>query len=132
MDNFKLHHIGVATKNIEKEFKYFSSLGYKKESDIFNDYNQKIKGVFIVAGNQPRLELLENLDGNGPLTNYLNKGNKFYHFAYETKNIEQDFKEFVNNGALVICPIIDATYFKKVCFLMLKNMMLIELVEKNN
>ena len=95
MENLKLHHIGVATKNIEKEFKTFELLGYSKVSEIFIEPTQQIKGLFISAKNQPTLELLENLTEDGPLTNFLKKRTKFYHFAYTTENIEQDLKNFI-------------------------------------
>ena len=130
MDNLKLHHIGVATKSIEKEFLYLRCLGYKQCSDIFVDEIQKIKGMFIEAENQPCLELLENLSDDGPLTNHLKKGNKFYHFAYETNDIEKDYARFIEGGALPVVRITKAAYFNKICFFMLKNMMLVELVEK--
>ena len=84
MNNLKLHHIGVACRNIEKEFKYFEKLGYQFASEIFVDEEQKIKGVFIKADNQPCLELLENVSEDGPLTSFLQNGVKFYHFAYIT------------------------------------------------
>ena len=129
MENLKLHHIGVATKNIEKEIAYFKMLGYKECSEFFIDEIQKIKGIFIEAENQPRLELLENLTEEGPLKSFLSKGNKFYHFAYETQNINIDYKKFINKGAIPVVKITKATYFDKICFLMLKNMMLIELVQ---
>lgn len=41
MENLKLHHIGVATRNIEKEFKTFEMLGYSKVSAIFTEPVQK-------------------------------------------------------------------------------------------
>ncbi len=129
--NLKLHHIGVASKDIEKEFSVFKNLGYKKISETFEDKIQKIKGVFIDSQNQPCLELLENLDSDGPLNPYLKKGTKFYHFAYETKNIEQDLEVLVKETkALVVVPITQAEYFEKICFLMLPNMTLIELVQE--
>ncbi len=130
--NLKLHHIGVASQNIEKEYLFFEKLGYHKVSKVFCDEIQKIKGVFISADNQPTLELLENLSPNGPLTGYLQKNNKFYHFAYETDDIENDVKQFMTEThAIMVCPITQATYFYKICFLMLRNMMLIEFVQKS-
>ena len=48
MDSMKLHHIGVATKNIDREFEIFKKLGYKQCSDIFVDETQKNKrNVYI-------------------------------------------------------------------------------------
>ena len=91
-DTLKLHHIGVATRNIEKEFEIFSKLGYKKCSNVFEDKNQKMKGLFIKSQNQPCLELIEGVGEENPVKSHILKGNKFYHIAYETKNIEKDLK----------------------------------------
>ncbi len=126
----KLHHIGVATRNIDKEFDVFSMLGYEKCSDIFEDSTQQMKGLFIKANNQPCLELIEGTGETNPVKSHILKGNKFYHFAYETKNIENDLMNFVKNkNAKIIVPITKATYFEKICFLLLPNMMIVELVQ---
>lgn len=62
--DFDFHHIGVATNDIRKEISVFSLFGYTKESEVFEDTEQGIRGQFIVAKNQPRLELLTNLEGS--------------------------------------------------------------------
>ncbi len=128
--NLKFHHIGVAARNIEKEFKTFEKLGYSKCSETFCDEIQKIKGLFIQAPNQPCLELLEGIEENNPIKSHLLKGNKFYHFAYETKDIESDLKYFTEElRAKVIVPVTKARYFEKICFMVLPNMMIVELVQ---
>ncbi len=130
MQGLKLHHIGVATKSIQRELKTFEALGYKPVSDIFEDEIQKIRGLFIEAEGQPALELLENMSPDGPLNSCLKNGVKFYHFTYETKDIEKDLERFVSESrAKVIVPITTAKYFDKICFLMLPNMMMVELVQ---
>ena len=106
MDNLKLHHIGVATKNIEKEFEVFKKLGYKQSSEVFIDEIQGIRGMFI------------------------EKRTKFYHFAYETVDIERSVSRLLVEGGVVVKPMVAAVYFKRVCFVMMKNMMLVELVER--
>ena len=94
-DELKLHHIGVATRNIEKEFDVFSKLGYEKCSEVFEDKIQCMKGLFIKAENQPCLELIEGVGEDNPVKSHILKGNKFYHIAYETTNIEQDLDDFI-------------------------------------
>lgn len=96
INNLKLHHIGVATRNIEKEFKTFEKLGYNKCSEVFEDPIQKMKGLFIECENQPRLELIEGIGEDNPVKLHILKGNKFYHFAYETNDIEGCIKPFVD------------------------------------
>ncbi len=131
MQDLELHHIGVATNNIEREFNILKKIGYQKISDIFCDKAQGIKGLFISAPHQPVLELLENTENSSTLDLYINKGIKFYHFAYKTCDIESDLKRIVDETkAIIIKPIMNATFFRRVCFLMLRNMMLIELVEE--
>lgn len=126
----KLHHIGVATRNIEKEFEMFSKLGYEKCSEIFEDKIQRMRGLFIKASNQPCLELIEGVGDNNPVKSHILKGNKFYHIAYETSNIEKDLDDFIKNyNARVIVPTTNSTYFDKICFILLPNMMIVELVQ---
>lgn len=128
---FEFHHIGVATKSIEKEIAFYTILGYSQESNIFEDESQGIKGVFISAKNQPKLELLENLPNSNTLDHYLNNNTKMYHSTYVVDNIEKAMEVLINCRAKIISPLKDSTYFgKRICFLMLPNMMMIELVEE--
>lgn len=130
MLDFPLHHIGVATHNIEKEFRVFQNLGYSKCSDVFIDPVQKIKGLFIVAPGQPTLELLENLEETGPLGSCLKNGIKFYHFAYLVDDIEHVSNDLIaSESAKMIIPITAASYFSKICFFMFPNMLLVEFVQ---
>ena len=131
MFEYPLHHIGVATKDFEKELSVFERLGYSQSSDYFSDPAQKIHGVFLSAAGQPTLELLANIDDSGPLTTFLRQGIKFYHFAYEVAKIEQACADVLHKaGAKLVTPITSAVVFSKLCFVMLPNMMLIELVQR--
>ncbi|MDR0664320.1 MAG: VOC family protein [Helicobacteraceae bacterium] len=131
MIDLKFHHIGVATKSIEREFSVFEALGYRKVSETFIDEEQRIRGLFIEGRRgAPALELLEDLDERGPLAAILKNHIKFYHFAYETDNIESDSRKIISSlKAIMIVPIVNATYFEKICFLALRNQALIELVQ---
>lgn len=131
LGGFEFHHIGVATKNIEKEFKSYAMLGYTKEASFDGDTNQGVKGLFITAKNQPRLELLENLEGYTTLDFWLNNGIKMYHFGYLVDDIDRAFDIFtVKLGAKVVSPMKISQFFgKRICFVVLKNMFMIELIE---
>lgn len=131
--NNPIHHIGVATESIEGELPIFQKMGFMIE-DSFVDENQGVRGLFITQGNY-RLELLENLSSNGPLNTYLKNRTKMYHIAYESQNIQRDLeilrmKDFARGGGIIVKPIMPAVCFKKLCFVMMKNHILVELVEK--
>lgn len=125
------HHVGVATKSIEKELPVYLLMGYEKEGEAFEDPAQGIRGLFITAKDQPRLELLENLPDSHTLDKPLANGQKFYHTAYYVNDIEAALEMFQKNRAKVISPLKESVYFgKRICFLMLPNMQMIELLEK--
>lgn len=128
--SLQFHHIGVAAKNIERELQVYKSLGYECESAYFEDTLQGIRGMFLTARGAPRLEMLENLKGSHTLDLWLERGQKFYHVAYCTDDIESMMASFCMNRAKVISPLKMSAYFsKKICFLMLPNRQLLELIE---
>jgi len=130
MGEFQFHHIGVATKSIAKELPVYTLIGYEAESCIFEDTGQGIRGLFITAQGQPRLELLENLNGSHTLDQPIERGQKFYHIAYSVSNMEKAVEVLTRNRAKLISPFKQSAYFgKRICFFMLHNMQMIELVE---
>lgn len=134
MLNLPIHHIGVACKSIEKEWKVFEKLGFKKE-DSFIDEKQGVFGEFIVPNNtlypQYRFELLQNIGESGVLDSYLKHNAKMYHIAYQSQDIQKDL-DIIKDSGIVVVPIMDASYFAKLCFVVMSNRMLIELVELKN
>lgn len=131
MYSLYFHHIGIATKNLYYDLDVYLSIGYSKKSEIFVDENQSIRGLFIEARGFPTLELLENLDEHGPLDSFLSRGIKIYHMAYATNHIERDMQMIVDKfNARIIKPIMAATYFAYVGFIMLPNQSLIEFVQE--
>lgn len=145
-----VHHIGIACKNIEKEFEFFRILGFRKHSS-FIDEAQGIRGEFIVPSDEKQtmycFELLQNIGEKGILDSYLKNNVKMYHIAFETCDIEvtllklQEMCAMANDSSLagggglmfgkprVITPLLTNEYFSRFCFVMLPNRLLIELVE---
>ena len=129
MLNVPLHHIGVATRGIEQELPCFAAMGYRPSSSFFVEPGQKVRGLFLSAPGQPCLELLEQVEDSGPLDSWLKKGIKFYHFCYAVPDIDRSLGTLLHvDRARVVVPVSDADFFTKICFVMLPNMLLIELV----
>lgn len=126
----EFHHIGIATHSIEEEFRAYRFLGYSREDAKFEDPEQGIRGQFITAANQPRLELLENLEGSDSLDVWLDNRVKMYHFAYKTRHFDTAIKVLNQNRIRTVSPPKRSVYFKqRICFLMLSPGFLIELIE---
>jgi methylmalonyl-CoA/ethylmalonyl-CoA epimerase len=126
----RFHHVGVACRDIESEAKVMLALGYQAESADFTDPAQGIRGRFVV-GSGPRMELLEQTSGSHVLEPWLAKGVKAYHFGYEVGELEKVVERLKSAGAIVVTPLQPAVAFagRRITFLMLKNMFLVELIE---
>lgn len=63
--------------------------------------------------------------------NLVDKRIKLYHICYEVSNLDLKIKELTQNGALLISEPKEATLFdqRRVAFLMLRNGIIIELLE---
>jgi glyoxalase/bleomycin resistance protein/dioxygenase superfamily protein len=135
MDRLVFHHAGVACVNIEAELAQLAPLGYVAEGLPFVDPRQGIRGQFA-SGANPRLELLETLEGpegaGGALAPWLRSRVKLYHLAYETANLDAAIAAQRASGAKLVVKPVEAVAFqgRKVAFVMLRNRLLIELIAR--
>lgn len=129
-----LHHIGIASKNLAKDIAFYEMFGYTPEGKIREDTDAKICVQFLQAANQPLLELVADLDKDGPIAVHLQARRKIFHFAYETDNLEADARQMIEEkGAIYLIPITQvkdvASPIKAWCYLAFRNGMIIELLE---
>ncbi len=130
LGDFKFHHIGYACSDFDKEMQAFKLLGYRQKDADFTDETQGIVGRFLVAGNQPEVELLKNSEGSHTLDYWLNNKIKVYHFAYTVKDFDKALKNLTARRCKVVKEAAVSTYFgKRICFLVMPNLWMIELIE---
>ncbi len=127
-------HIGVAVSNIKESLSVFNNLFELNDvSEIYEDIFQNIKiSFFCIAG--VKIELVEPLDSNkkSPVDNIIEKNMSYYHLCFRTGCIEDEILQLVEKGAIVVTEPIPSLAFsnRKIAFLYVKHLGLIELVEK--
>ena len=127
------HHIGIATKDIEKTILKYNILGYELVSKKIFDPIQNVYIVFMEKEGSPRVELVAPVNENSPILNILNKNGTIpYHFCYEVDNIEEEVKKLQKLKFILISKIVPAVAIENrlVCFLYNKEAGLIELLNK--
>jgi methylmalonyl-CoA/ethylmalonyl-CoA epimerase len=126
----RFHHIGIASRELDVEAAALAVLGYQAESEDFTDPRQGIRGRFVV-GPGPRLELLTQTEGSRVLEPWLAKGIKAYHQGYEVFDLEAEIERLKSAGAIVVSAPQPAVAFggRRISFLMLKNLFLVELID---
>jgi methylmalonyl-CoA/ethylmalonyl-CoA epimerase len=123
------HHLGVACTSIADEVPVWSQLGYKLECDPFVDEAQGIRALFMTGGG-PRVELIEGLEGSTTLTPWLKRRVKLYHMGYFTADFERSMAALAADGGTMTREPAPSVYFgKRICFFMLSNLSLVELIE---
>lgn len=129
----EFHHIGVACRSFDVEQRKFEILGYARESEDFHDPVQGVHVRFLTGGG-PRLELVRGEGQQGPLSLWLKAGVKMYHIAYEVPGLDQAISHLCDVGAKLLVPPAPAVAFsgRRISFLMLPNMLLVELIEKQH
>lgn len=122
------HHEGIVTKDIEQETKIYKTMGFEIESD-FEDPIQNVRGRFMKKDGF-RVELLEPLSDQSPLSSYLSRGIKIYHHAFETNNIKNTIDYLIKEGFLLIGnPEQSVAFGGKIAFLLSPTSLLVELIE---
>ena len=128
----RIHHVGYLTKNISKAEAAFAALGYGIERPVKHDSIRQINITFMVNDDY-RVELIEPDSKESPMYPLLKKyKNTPYHFCYITEDLDKEIEILKEIGYMVIqepekAPCIDD---KRVCFLVHKDMGIIELVER--
>lgn len=91
---------------------------------------QGVRGRFLVGGG-PRMELLVSDGPGGVLAPWLKTGQKMYHLAYEVADLGSACAALAKAGAKTVVHPVPAIAFggRKISFLMLPNMLLVELIE---
>ena len=123
------HHVGVVSSNIDREAEQLAALGYRPEGEQFVDTTQGVRGLFL-AGQFPRLELLSPLATQGTLEPWIRSKAKLYHLAYQTPDLGQAIAELCRRGAKVVVNPVPAVAYggNQIAFVMLPNMLLVELI----
>lgn len=132
LEGLEFHHIGVACRDLDREAAAFAGLGYGQEGEDFEDPLQGIKGRFL-TGAGPRIELvMPASDVPGVLTNLLAQGHKMYHLAFTTNDLKLSLEQAAAQRAKLVVEPVPAIAFggRKIAFLFLRNMLLLELIER--
>lgn len=127
----RLHHIGIATNNIQKTADFYLSIGYKEVVGGYDPF-QNVYGYFYEKEGMPTIELLAPYDEKSPVNKVLEKnGVTPYHFCYEVNgSLEEAIAELRKNRFMTIVKptISDNLAKRRVCFLFHKDVGIVELL----
>ncbi|HEY5122178.1 MAG TPA: VOC family protein [Ignavibacteria bacterium] len=130
--NYVFHHLGIATRSIEKCADIYCKLGYSL-SDVKVEPTQNVKIGFLSKKESPLIELVEPLNNDAPVSSIVkNSGTTPYHTCYEVEDLQKSLDEFEElNFRLLFEPIkAEAMDDGLFCYLFSVEIGLIELYQR--
>jgi len=129
----KLHHIGIAVKNIQESLGELTKfLNFESTTIPTLVGSQKVSVCFLKTNNV-YIELIEPAEENSPISTFTANGGGFHHICFEVNNIHKEVDKMVKNGARVVVEPVIGFDDRLIAFLLLNmentNCNLIELVE---
>jgi methylmalonyl-CoA/ethylmalonyl-CoA epimerase len=133
----KFDHIGLVVSDIESYFDKFLSpvFGVPTMSEVYTDPLQRSKVAFALTENGVRIELIEPLGPDSPVTEILKrKRGGLHHLCFEARSLEEDIKRLTASGCVMIGPPKPAVAFqnRRVVFFFTPTFEVIELVEEKD
>ncbi|MDR2917489.1 MAG: VOC family protein [Tannerella sp.] len=132
LPDFKFHHIGIATTDIDKTAEYYLDTGFSMTEKV-TDPVQNVKISFLTKDGMPRIELLEPAGENSPVSRILSKsGAGPYHLCYEVDDIEAGICELKKKHFIPLSRPVQAIALdnRLICFLYNADVGLIEILQK--
>lgn len=127
-----IDHICFAVKNLPEGIAYWEKVfGYKQMTEIIINSLQKVKVTFLKKENNILIKLIEPLETNQSLVNFVNKGGGFHHICFKCDDVNESMKELKNKGLLTLVTPQKGEAFNNhnIAFLLAKYGINIELID---
>lgn len=118
----KFHHVGLVVQSIAQ---------LASDTIISEDEIQNVRVAFIVIGGA-RIELVEPLSDDSPVSRNLRSGAKLLHLCFEVDQIEEAVSRARENGFRLIAHAVPAVAFggRRIAWVYSSSWGLIELLER--
>ncbi len=128
----KIDHICFAVKNLREGVLYWNNVfGYKQMTAVVTNTRQKVKVIFLCKDDSITIKLIEPLESNISLVNFVNRGGGFHHLCFKCDNIDDQLADLNKKGLLTLVPPQEGEAFNnnKIAFLLAKYALNIELID---
>ena len=100
-----IDHICFAVKNLEEAVAYWQRVfGYQQMTMIVENSLQKVKVVFIRKEGSTLIKLIEPVEGNTSMQNFVNRGGGFHHVCFRCNDIKATMADLNSKGLLTLVP----------------------------
>jgi methylmalonyl-CoA/ethylmalonyl-CoA epimerase len=99
----KIDHICFAVKNIQEGIDYWERVfGYHQMTKIVENSLQKVKVSFLNKDDSILIKLIEPLESNQSLFNFVKRGGGFHHICFKCSDINTKIDELNKKGLITL------------------------------
>lgn len=127
-----IDHICFAVKDLNEGIAYWESVfGYSQMTRIVINSIQKVKVTFMNKKNSLTVKLIEPLEDNHSLVNFVNRGGGFHHICFKCSDINKKIEELTGKGLITLVKPQPGEAFNNnnIAFLLARNGINIELID---
>jgi methylmalonyl-CoA/ethylmalonyl-CoA epimerase len=127
-----IDHICFAVKNLNEGIEYWTNIfGYRQMTRIVVNTLQKVKVTFLEKDDSIMVKLIEPLETNQSLVNFVNRGGGFHHLCFRCPEMDPEIKELKAKGLIMLVPPQPGEAFNNhnIAFLLAKYGLNIELID---
>jgi len=127
-----IDHICFAVKNISEGISYWEKVfGYRQMTDVVTNTLQKVRVVFLKKKKSLTIKLIEPLEDNMSLINFVTRGGGFHHICFKCDNIGDGVRDLREKGLITLVPPQPGEAFNNhdIAFLLAKYGVNIELID---
>ena len=100
----KLHHIGIAVKNIQNSLGDLTQfLSFESTTIPALVTSQKVNVCFLKT-NDVYIELIEPAVENSPVSDFVKGGGGFNHICFEVDDVNAKVNEYRSKGGIIVSP----------------------------
>lgn len=101
----KIDHICFAVRDLNEGIAYWSDIfGYKQMTEIVENTRQKVKVTFMRKNDSITVKLIEPLNDNQSLLNFVHNGGGFHHICFKCSDLEKKIDELKGKGLKLLVP----------------------------
>ncbi len=128
----KIDHICFAVSNLDEGIAYWQNVfGYRQMTKIVENSLEKVKVVFLSKKDSLTVKLIEPLESNLSLTNFVTRGGGFHHLCFKCLNIDTQIDDLKEKGLIMLAAPQKGEAFNnnRIAFLLARYGLNVELID---
>lgn len=127
-----IDHICFAVKNISEGIQYWQRVfGYTQMTRVVENSIQRVKVTFLKKEDSLTIKLIEPLENNKSIMNFVSRGGGFHHICFKCSNIDDQFNDLTEKGLIPLSRPQKGEAFNnnKIAFLLARYNLNVELID---